>query len=255
MKLFNLVYSKFLYIANLFRAFIALITERENCVCCNSDSGIYPLCRSCFLKLKLENFSNRCRICGKPLVSEKELCSSCRRMPVLKSLDFCFPLTTYRLWKKTLLFQWKTEDKRLMSPLFAELCADRIKNIFKNQALPVIVPVPPRPGKIRKKGWDQIDELCFYLKIIHGFRVEKVLQRLTTKQQKKMNRISRLNQIHKSYVLKRKDRIQNFLSSLPEKIIIIDDVMTTGSTLEACGEELKLAGVKWVGAVTLFVVD
>lgn len=118
-----------------------------------------------------------------------------------------------------------------------------------------VVPVPPRPGKIKKKGWDQIDELCFYLKNIYGVKVYKVLERLSKKQQKKLSRDERLQLIKKGYVLKNNKKIKSFLQNIPEKIVLIDDVMTTGSTIEACAEALKTAGVKTVVVITLFIVD
>ena len=45
------------------------------------------------------------------------------------------------------------------------------------------------------------------------------------------------------------------MAAPPEKVILVDDVFTTGSTLEACCQALKSAGVKKVFCVTLFIVD
>ncbi|HPX25525.1 MAG TPA: phosphoribosyltransferase family protein, partial [Treponemataceae bacterium] len=68
-------------------------------------------------------------------------------------------------------------------------------------------------------------------------------------QQKKLNRDERIHQLGHLYELKKN------ITNIPEEVVIIDDIMTTGVTLENCAEVLKRAGVKKVHAVTLFIAD
>ena len=123
----------------------------------------------------------------------------------------------------------------------------------------VVVPVPPRPGKIQEKGWDQIDELCGQLKYRFGFTILPLLERKSTGQQKKLDREERLKTIGKSYFLVGQKEVQKLLKpfkgEFPNRVCIIDDVCTTGSTLENCAQVLKEAGIKVVEAITLFSVD
>ncbi len=56
----------------------------------------------------------------------------------------------------------------------------------------------------------------------------------------------RLNTIGKNYAL------AEGIKELPKEIVIIDDIMTTGSTLESCARALKEGGVERIHAVTLF---
>lgn len=224
-----------------------------------------PLCRKCrslILKEILVN-KNRCRVCGKELVSQDGICSYCRKGSIIQSVDGVFPISTYQLWKKTLLFEWKTVGKRSLSFFFAQVMDLFIRKTFvaENQVdhfeKIVIVPVPPRPGKIRKKGWDQIDELCFYLKWRFGYKILPVLKRRSKIQQKKLDMEQRLETIGKNYYKISDSRLKKmFLKSggIPEQVIIVDDVMTTGATIENCAEVLKDMGIKKVYAVTLFGV-
>ncbi len=249
----------FLFLMNFFRHVEVFFLGGEECLCCGKNSGIIPVCKICLQKLFVENGAKRCSVCGKILVSEIELCSSCRSQKILSSVDSSFSLFSYRLWKKNLLFAWKTEEKRVLSPVFASFAFKKIAEISKlwnseGIILPV-VPVPPRPGKIRQKGWDQIDELCFYLRNLYGIQTLPFLRRLTRFQQKKLNRQHRLEQIKNAFVLRPQKEIQKLLKSLPETVVLLDDVMTTGSTLEACAFELKKAGIKNIIALTLFIVD
>lgn len=179
----------------------------------------------------------------------------CRENPVLFNTDRVIPLFPYRLWNRELMFRWKMQGERILSPLFAKLLCDVIRRMGES----VIVPVPPRKGKIRKNGWDQIDELCLFLAKRYGFKVLRILERKTTVQQKKLTRLQRLESIKTAYTLCAQKILEKSLKSfsgkMPDSVCLIDDVCTTGATLESCAEILKTAGIKKVSAVTLFTVD
>ena len=197
----------------------------------------------------------RCECCGRELVGIKNKCTICRVKPVLISTDKVIPLFSYRLWNKEIMFRWKMQGERIFSPYFASL----INQVLKNIGMKVIVPVPPRKGKIRKNGWDQIDELCNFLTKRYGFKVLKILERNTSEQQKKLNRTERLEHIKTAYSLCRpenyKKALKSFSGNLPQSVCLIDDVCTTGSTIESCAAILKEAGIGKVSVITLFTVD
>ena len=185
----------------------------------------------------------------------KGRCMSCRENPVLKSTDKAVSLFSYRLWNRELMFRWKMQGERNFSPVFAGILCEVLRKMEET----FIVPVPPRKGKIRKNGWDQIEELCTFLEKRYGFRVLRILERKSTGQQKKLSRTERLESIKTAYTVCSEKVLQRtlkpFSGRLPEAVCLIDDVCTTGSTLESCAEILKAAGIKKVSAVTLFSVD
>lgn len=240
---------------NALRYCWSFVLGEEECLRCGEKSGFVPICKSCLQK-KNQLHVERCGICGKELVSEICICSSCRRERILENVDFSYPLYSYRLWHKNLLFAWKSEKKRTLSPIFASMLYEKIKDLSCDESnLLKVVPVPPRPGKIKCKGWDQIEELCFYLRNLYGIKILPLLRRTTSLQQKKLDKKHRLEQTKRAFVLCPKNKLRRFLRNLPEKVVLIDDVMTTGSTIEACAAELKRAGIKKVYAVTLFIAD
>ena len=118
------------------------------------------------------------------------------------------------------------------------------------------MPVPPRKGKIRQRGWDQVQELCQYLKNYHGFQVLPLLERQSLEQQKKLDRQGRLDNLGKSYSLAKKlsKKLAEKKLTLPKKVILIDDILTTGVTLETCARALQEAGGEEVYGCTLFDV-
>lgn len=207
-----------------------------------------PLCTNCRRELEKQSVcaENRCVFCGRLLVSEKKSCLECRETKIMCHVDGAYSLFPYLLWKKELLFQWKTEGNRAFSSFFAGLIHKVLQNNYPDFA---VVPVPPRPGKIFREGWDQIEDLCRYLNGLYGTRIYKALRRLSSRQQKKLNRAERLSRVGKEYVLKKKYRHG---TKLPHNLVLLDDIMTTGATLETCALILKKSGVQRVYAVTLF---
>ena len=185
----------------------------------------------------------------------KGKCMKCREEAVLKNTDRVIPLFSYRLWNRELMFRWKMMEERTFSAVFAKLLCE----VLRKSGEEILVPVPPRKGKIRKNGWDQIEELCTFLEKRYGFRVLRILERNTSGQQKKLSRSQRLESIKTAYSLcppgLLHSALKPFSGRLPPSVCLIDDVSTTGSTLESCAEILKKAGISKVNAVTLFTVD
>jgi len=217
-------------------------------VICNKISFLYPVCKDCRTKhfsVETKLSIPRCKICGRELISSKNYCSECKETPLLKSTDMVFPVFSYRLWNKELLFRWKINGERNLSQFYASI-VNKVLNHFE---IKKIVPVPPRKGKIKENGWDQIDELCKILQFKYKYSLFKLLERESVIQQKKLNREERLETIKNAYSL------ADYKGELPEKVCLIDDVCTTGSTIECCASLLKSAGVKKVFVVTLYIVD
>lgn len=240
------------------RSFFSILNNGTTCVVCNGKSFIYPVCRKCISKyFSLDDALNqkRCKVCGKVLISTDDTCSRCRDEKILVHTDNVLPLFSYRLWNKELLYKWKIMGERSVSSLFSFFVYKALEKLNDD----IVVPVPPRKGKIQRNGWDQVDEICSFLKNRYGIKVLKLLKRNTTEQQKKLHKKERLETISCAYQEEQKKNIMRELKKvnnvLPKKVCIVDDVCTTGATIESCAEILKKIGIETVDVITLFVVD
>ena len=219
----------------------------ETCALCEcaligSDEIRLGLCRDCVLSIdSLSTDNGRCTICGKPLISEVETCLSCRNTQ--HSYDRLLTLFPYTGKYRMLLTAYKFGKKLPLADFFAE----KITELIKNEPLlgnAVIIPVPPRPGKIKETGWDQVDYLVKRLeKYLPEASVSRILKRRKSKVQKLLNRSQRIENL--------KGRI-TINGNAPNTVLVIDDVITTGSTMEVCSNVLKEGGAQRVYGICLF---
>lgn len=237
------------------RGTLSATVSPSPCVLCGGQSYAISLCTACKKLLDGEaaaaaDVTRRCIHCGRPLLSEHDVCTTCREKQLFSELDGVFPLFTYVLSKKKLLYAWKIARQRSFSEVFAQYIANVIISRYPDC---IVVPVPPRPGKIHKNGWDQIEDIALYLEHVHHIRVERILKRTDAQQQKKLTKEERNEHSKHAYVID--ERKIRRLGGFPSHVVLLDDVITTGSTVRSCAKILKEDGnVEKVYAASLFIV-
>jgi ComF family protein len=207
----------------------------------------YCLCRECHSLIE-EQFSTsqegkKCILCNKTLISENEICLPCRN-GVRQSYDRLWTLFPYTGKFRTLLTAYKFKKKFALADYFAEKVIELLLNTEEMKNI-CIIPVPPRPGKIKNTGWDQVDYLVKRISKISKGKIfaYKCLKRKKSKIQKQLNRKDRLENMKGRVFLK---------GNAPVSAIVIDDVITTGSTMEVCSSVLKDAGAQKIYGLCLF---
>jgi ComF family protein len=207
-----------------------------------ADEIRYGLCMSCFEDMAPDS-GPRCNLCGKPLISEQGSCLSCRQ-DADHYYDRLWVLYPYSGKYRALLATYKFGKNLALGNFFNLVISRQIENepVLKNA---VIVPVPPRPGKIKATGWDQVDYLVKKMRKSNmGNRaVCLCLKRGNAEAQKGLSRLERMENLKGRIFLRR---------TAPKTALVIDDVITTGSTLEACSKALKMGETEKVYGVCLF---
>jgi comF-related protein len=142
-----------------------------------------------------------------------------------------------------LLPVWKNNSIRTFSTVFAPLIHNFLTQHPEFASLP-LVPVPPRPKKLWEKGWDQIEDLAKDLAVYPALTIYRCLKRQDGIPQKKLSKADRAVNLQ--------GKITFSAKAVPDKVMLLDDVMTTGATLEACAHVLKNAGCREVYGLCLF---
>lgn len=202
-----------------------------------------PLCKPCLSQL--ETIAGKgCRQCSNPLVHcDAMICQWCSRLSVLPQ-KVC-TLFAYREVGRTVFHKIKYEG---YWPLVEPLLQEGLHGFFRTMPFleyACIMPIPESFSRKIKRHFNPADILAVALSEKTGLPVSREL---------KMNVFQR-HQVGLGYEERRKNTKKRFRVSgpnMPETVILVDDVLTTGATLEAATRACLRAGARKVAWLTLF---
>jgi len=142
---------------------------------------------------------------------------------------------------KEIVHALKYERRRSISRQLGELMRERGSSLLCDAA--IVVPVPLHPRREYERGFNQAEDLAMHL----GLPVERLLTRVKhTQSQIELPKNQRQRNVKDAFAL---NAVAGCRIPVPV-VVLVDDVSTTGSTLDACARVLKNAGVKEVRALT-----
>ena len=184
----------------------------------------------------------RCSICGVPIEGvslDPPRCGVC--MAPNRILEKMVSLFLYEGGPAYGVRSLKYHNKRALAPPMGRLLYGAIEEIG---AVDLVVPVPLHLSRLRKRGFNQASLLCEVLEK-KGYAVahDLLLRRRNTDSQAGLSRKARLKNVQGAFEVKEKRLVKG------RTILLVDDVLTTGSTLSACGRVLRSAGAESVSAL------
>jgi ComF family protein len=190
-----------------------------------------------------------CPRCGKPFVSEAALsyspnhhCGDCREKPPHYDRAISVALYDKALAEAIHLFKYSKKNQ-WAKPLGRLL----LKRVSEFGPLDVVLPVPLHPKRLREREFNQSLLLAREVSLAFGIPLQgDNLHRVRwTRPQVELNGEERRKNVRKAFEVKWPDRLED------RCVLLIDDVLTTGATVNECARVLKRAGAKTVNVLTL----
>lgn len=208
---------------------------------------IHPSCLSKLSPVK----SPSCKKCGKEVISEQaEYCFDCSRHP--HSFERGMALLNYNEAAKASMAAIKYKNRREYLDFYAAALDTRFRKTILRLQPAILIPVPVHPSRRRKRGFNQAEELAGRLSLRWNIPVDKnlLIRKKKTAPQRELNPAERLKNLREAFAV---DAEYGKTAGIPETVILVDDIYTTGSTVEACTRALKKAGVRRVFVVVICI--
>jgi ComF family protein len=203
------------------------------CINCQTEGAI--LCVSCRQDLPLP--VERCYICN----NASRLGRTCRQCRTPQRLVSANAATAYVDPGKSLVWRLKFGRVQAAATTMAQCMAERYGRYIAEDT--VIIPVPTATKRVRGRGYDQAQLIARSVAAQTGCRLGQPLRRIGVQEQIGANRLQRRQQLQGALQVRRPQEVRG------QRILLIDDVMTTGATLEAAATALYAAGARTVGAL------
>lgn len=196
------------------------------------------ICPACLKQLSFVS-SPACMKCGKEIGSrDQEYCADCIRRK--KSFTRGFALLNYDSRAAVSMAAVKYHNKREYLDFYARAAALRFEKQFRQAGIQVIVPVPVHASRLKTRGFNQAAVLAEKLSAELGIPWEELLIRVKkTDPQKSLGSAERLKNLRGAFEAEQE-------AGKWERVLLVDDIYTTGSTAEICSRALLKTGVKQV---------
>jgi competence protein ComFC len=217
------------------------------CVSCRASLDEGLLCRDC-LESAIRITAPFCQVCSRPYSGEIEApfsCTDCEDDPPA----FDCVATRYQATGivRDLIHRFKYSGEFHLRNLLVNWLEEALNDPrISQEPFDALVPVPLHATRIRERGYDQIAALVELLGKRSRHPVWSCLRRSRyTESQTRFSRKERLQNLRNAFALRKGTSV------LGKRLILIDDVLTTGSTLDECARVLNGHGAKSVRAVTV----
>lgn len=200
------------------------------CVGCGNDiiSHEQLLCLSCISRLPLTNFH---------LYADNPVKHVFRgRLPLINATSYVYFTKDSLL--QHLMHQFKYNNRQQIGVWFGRRIGEALTASPGFVMPDALIPIPLFPARERKRGYNQAQLLCTGMAESMGIPVwnDIVIRATPTATQTRRNRIERWQNMEGRFYLQKAAAIQG------RHLLLVDDVVTTGATLEACGQALLAAG-------------
>ncbi len=209
----------------------------------------------------LENIKNLlfpmvCGICGK--ITQSPLCINCRRKIELLSEANIINVYNKSFSKQAYIFKYngiireklinyKFNEQAYLNETFADIIIknEKICRFIKNYD--IIIPVPIHRKRYKERGYNQTELIAIKMakKLGISVTINVLIKEVNNKPQSELTKNEREQNIKNVYRIRNGQKIKN------KAILIMDDIYTTGNTVNECSKMLKQAGASEIAVLTI----
>lgn len=203
------------------------------CLSCSEPGDL--LCQSCQFSIVIRSVSS-CYGCN-GLSSDYRTCDNCYRRASLRSV---YTAIEFDELSKELIYCLKFNRSIAAAKNIAQL----VYEVLPIDRFDVITHLPTATNRVRRRGYDQAELIAKQLGKIADLPARRLLKRLTQHRQVGSSRLQRQENAPKMFLAT--DQTKQY-----RRILIVDDIMSTGASLEAASKALKSQGAYRVEAAVL----
>lgn len=229
---------------NILCKFENLFMKNHECISCSReilDGSEFQLCDKCVSEIEfLDGFV--CEKCGEKLDKNLMICDLCKDRDYVfdKNYSACY----YTDVPAKIVKSFKFHSRKYYAEYIAKIMHEKLTCF---EGVDIITFVPLSKSRTRERGFNQAEEIAKELEKLTGIKCESLLLKTKEgKHQAKLNQKDRLENLKNSF-----DFVTNAKTIVKNKtILIVDDVFTTGTTLNECSKVIKSKGAKKVVTAT-----
>jgi ComF family protein len=221
----------------------------SQCACCERFLGEAEqgLCSDCLSRVRWIE-PPFCTVCGVPFISPEaglHPCGTCRSRP--RHFTTARALGYYVGPLQEIIHRWKYQGRLSLTPLLGRWMSEGLSRFWEPDSLELLIPVPLHTERLRDRGFNQSLLLVRAVSRHTGIPFARALlqKRRATVPQIHLSGRERERAVKGTYEVVRKDRLKG------GSILLVDDVYTTGATVNECARVLVKAGANRVEVLTL----
>ncbi len=219
------------------------------CPCCGKflTEGAPGICPDCLAEIRWVE-PPFCTVCGTPFLSragESHACGSC--LVRKRYFTTARALGHYEGPLQQAIHRWKYEGRISLTALFGEWLTAGLRRYWPSPSFDLLIPVPLHVRRLRERGFNQALLLVKELNRHTGipFHASVLQKKRHTLPQVALSGAEREKEIKGVFHVLAPERVDK------KAILLVDDVYTTGATVNECSRVLKAAGARQVDVLTL----
>ncbi len=218
-----------------------IFVDKYNCIICGREikgGNRYGMCVRCMSELVYIGYP--CKKCGKPLNIDTDYCLMCQNNE--RHFNRVYSALEYSGKTERMIYDLKFGGKKYKAKYLSALLADLLLN--EGLRVDFVVAMPLHERRLKERGYNQAALLAESLASRLGLPIRQCIERVKeTQMQAKTSGQDRISNVRDAFVA--------VDSCKGKRVLLVDDVLTTGATMSEAAKALKKAGAIEVIGITL----